>query len=292
MKVLGLKRERGLDGSFDFTGFLGISLLFGGLLLSINRAAHQQSLSGSVGGLLAALAGVALLWRAATHAASPIVDWGLFSRRNYLLALTLGMVRSFGLFGSVFLLPIYLQKVAGLDAMHTALLILPAALSLAAASPLVGRLTGRFDTRLLAPVGIVLISLSMIWLRDLGPVAPLGLIVTSQIVRGLGMSLLITPVMTVAMNDMPGERVGTASGLITITMQLGGALGVAVLNGAMVNRSQALGLSGELVAGDPLAAQAFGHAFQLASLVNFVGLVPALAFLPVAQPSPQQEARA
>lgn len=192
-------------------------------------------------------------------------------------------IRSFALFGSVFLLPLYLQHVGGASAVQTALLLIAAPLSVSASSSLAGRLIGRIDTRLLAVCGVLLVSGSLFWLGELSAQPDAMVIVASQVLRGMGVGLLLSPVMAAALNEIPGDQVGRASGLISITMQLGGALGIAVMSGALLHFSRRMGVPGPTLHSNASAA-AFARTFNLAGWINLLGLISAFRLAPNLQP--------
>ncbi|MFN7135092.1 MAG: hypothetical protein ACK4N5_23655, partial [Myxococcales bacterium] len=96
-------------------------------------------------------------------------------------------------------------------------------------------------------------------------------------------SLLLGPVMATALNEMPSEQVGRASGLVSISMQLGGAVGIAVLAGALTWFSRGAGLDGP-TPHSAASAAAFGRAFALAGWVNLLGVLPVLRLSPNLHP--------
>lgn len=286
---LGARRPAPGGGAFDVRGLASLAALFAGTHLAINRLSHQgPTTESALGAGLAALGFLGLL-RGPRAGLQPLVDLGTFARRDFSFAVALGALRAFALFGSVFLLPIYLQRVAGLDALHAALLMLPTPLTLAACSPIAGRLTGRIPTRVLASAGVLIVAGSLLLLSSLSAQAPMARVLISQALRGAGVALLIAPVMAAALNDMPTDRVGSASGLLSIIMQIGGALGVAVLSGVLTRAGAAFGVDPSAPTDGDQAARAFAVAFAAAGGFCLLGLVPALGLsarpLPPAPPA-------
>ncbi len=270
-------------GAFDGRGFAGSMAFFGGLLLGIHGLSHGLPRFAVAGLALASMGIVTLLLKGARRGPDAFIDLAVLLRRGFSAALAVGAIRSFALFGSIFLLPLYLQHVGGVSPVKTALLLIAGPLSVAAGSPLAGRLIGRVDTRLLAVMGVLLVSGSLFWLNDLTAVPVTTVIVGSQVLRGLGISLLLSPVMAAALNEMPGEQVGRASGLVSITMQLGGAVGIAVLSGALLHFCRRQGIPGPALH-SAAAAAAFSKTFAVGGWVNLLGLVSALRLSPNLHP--------
>jgi DHA2 family methylenomycin A resistance protein-like MFS transporter len=187
-------------------------------------------------GLLAAgcvSAGVfAVVERSVDH---PMVDPVLFRERTFSIAVALGVIFNFCLYGSIFCLAIDLHRAHGLDALETGLALLPMTIVTGTMALLSGRLVGHIGEWNAIVVGLsagaagaLLVSLA----------AAGG--VTTLIVLGVpvGATALAMPAMTaVAMGDAPRHRIGLTSGVFNASRQTGGALGVAVLGALLVGGS-------------------------------------------------------
>ena len=99
----------------------------------------------------------------------PLLDLRLFLIRNYTLSIILAIFRAIGLFGSVFLLPIYLQTLMGYTTVQSGLWLMPGALAVGATMPFAGRLADRYSPRALTLIGAVLTGGSLVLFGWLDP---------------------------------------------------------------------------------------------------------------------------
>ena len=177
----------------------------------------------------AGLAGIAFIWRCLVHP-SPIIDFTILKNRTYTVASIFIFIVGFGLFGGVYVLPLFLARVAGFDAREIGNAVFVAGLSQVAVAPLVARLSQKLDPRIMLSAGFLLFALGL----------GLSSIVTSQwqggeffwpqIVRGIAILLCIVPATNMALGALPPERLKMASALFNTTRNLGGAVGIAAIN--------------------------------------------------------------
>lgn len=161
-----------------------------------------------------------------------MVDPVLFRERTFSIAVALGVIFNFCLYGSIFCLAIDLHRGHGLDPLQTGLALLPMTIVTGAMAFLSGRLVGRIGewNAVVAGLAAAAGGALLVALAASGGVAPL--IVSSLPV---GVSALAMPAMTaVAMSHAPRDRIGLASGVFNASRETGGALGVAVLGALLV----------------------------------------------------------
>lgn len=222
---------------FDALGFAFLSVaLIAGLLALANGQekgwmSHYVLVSGGLG-IIGLVMFIAVEW-ASPH---PLLDLSLFRSRNFSLSMVLTTFRSVGLYGGVFLLPLFLERLAGYDTISTGLWMMPGALAVAAAMPIAGRLSDRFSAATLVAGGTALTAVSLFMYGWLDPQSGAGLIIGPQIVRGVGLALMMASLTTAALNSVPREAAATASSFINIATRVGGAFGLAILN-AFVTKS-------------------------------------------------------
>ncbi len=175
-------------------------------------------------------AGFVLVERTVEH---PMVDPVLFRDRTFSVAVTLGVIFNFCLYGSIFCLAIDLHRARGLDALATGLALLPMTVVTGVMAFLSGRLVSRIGEWSAIVVGLAAggAGALLIALAATGEVTTL--IVSSL---PIGVTALAMPAMTaVAMIHAPRDRIGLASGVFNASRQTGGALGVAVLGALLAN---------------------------------------------------------
>lgn len=174
------------------------------------------------------------LWQ--RRAAAPMVDLSLFRNARFSAAITgLGMV-FFGLFGLFFVLTQYLQSVLGYSALGAGLRILPASATIIVGAPVAERLVRRVGTKAVVFGGMVLISGSLLWMSTVSDTSGYGHIVWALLGVGLGMGLTMAPSIEAVMGALPRERAGAGSAINSTMLQVGGALGVAVVGSLAASR--------------------------------------------------------
>ena len=199
-----------------------------------------------------------------SRAAHPLVPLGVFRSRTVTTANAVMALMVAGLFGMFFLGALYLERVLGYDAIEIGLAYLPVAVSIAALSLGVSaRLVMRFGAwRTLTP-GLALVVAGLAWFARV-PVDGTFLVdvLPATLLMGIGAGLVFPALTTLAMSEATAEDSGLASGLVSTSQQVGGALGLAVLATLSTDRSESL-----LASGDSTAAALTGG-YQLAFAVG------------------------
>ncbi len=265
-------RDEGL-GFADGTDALGAVLITGALMLGVYTIVEPASDLGWGAGQTLALGAVSLallagfIAREAT-ARSPLIPLRIFRARNVSGANLIEALMVAGMFGMFFLGSLYLEQVLGYSALEIGLAFLPVALAIGVLSlGFSERLNMRFGARPTLLVGLALILGGLVlfanapvhssYLRDLLPL---------MILLGVGAGLSFPSLMTLAMSGATQEDSGLASGLVNTSLQVGGALGLAVLATLSSTRTENL-----LASGSPPDA-ALTDGFQLAFWIG-AGLV-------------------
>ena len=160
----------------------------------------------------------------------PLLDLKLFRYRNFSLSMSLAIFRAVGLFGGVFLLPIFLETLVGYTTIQTGLLLMPGAVTIGIMMPIAGRMADRFNPRWLVFTGTVLTGFSLILYGHLEPISSKAMIIGPQLIRELGLAFMMSPLMTAAINAVPQAQVATASSFLNVSQRVGGSFGIAILN--------------------------------------------------------------
>ncbi len=166
----------------------------------------------------------------------PIIDLHLFANHNFLMANIINFARAVAIFGAMFLLPLFLQNILDYKALHTGIILAPTAISVAIVSPFSGLISDRIGPRIPLFCGTVLVAYSLYMYKDLSLDSDYWFLFWPQVMRGAGMGLLNAPLMSAALNAVRREQVSIASSLLTVTMQVGGAIGVAALGTTLERR--------------------------------------------------------
>ena len=215
----------------DWTGLITLATFLGSLEYVLEEGAgndwfNDQTIANF--SMVAVLSGVAFFWRALT-AEEPIVDMRAFADRNFWTGSLFSFVLGVGLYGMTFLLPIFLARVRGYDALEIGDTVWVAGAFMMLAAPIVGSLAPKADPRLLIAIGLVLFGVSCYQLVPITGDWAYWELFVSQAFRGFGMMFCMVPASVLALGTLPHGRVKNASGLFNLTRNLGGAFGLAVL---------------------------------------------------------------
>ena len=139
------------------------------------------------------------------------------------------IVLGFGLYGAVFIIPVFAQAQLHFTATKTGLLLMPGALASAVVMILFGKFLKDFDQRLLITTGALILCLSMGLLSGLSPTSNEDTLFWPLIGRGVGTALIFLPLSIATLGGIPRTEIPAASGLFSLTRQMGGSIGIAVL---------------------------------------------------------------
>jgi len=178
--------------------------------------------------VVSVVSGVLLVWRELT-AEEPVIDFRVLKSRQLTAGVLIAAMLGLALYGSVFVLPIFLQQLHGMTAWQTGKIILPGALASAVTMGIVGRNASRLDARITVAAGSLLFLLSMWMLSRLTLDAGAGDMFWPLIWRGTGLGLIFVPLTNATMADIATERLAQGTGMFNLTRQLGGSLGIAVM---------------------------------------------------------------
>jgi EmrB/QacA subfamily drug resistance transporter len=212
----------------DLIGAVLISLAVLGLVWGVVHGETAGWSSAEVLGSFAA--GVVLLAAFVVRegrAAEPMIPLAFFRNRTFTAANSAGFFLSAALFSAVFFLSQYMQVVFGSAPLKAGLQLLPWTATLFVVAPISGRLIDRVGERPLVVIGMVLQTAGMFWVsRGTSQYADL---VLPLVVTGCGISLAMPAAQSAGVGALPRDAVGIASGVYSMTRQLGGVAGVAVL---------------------------------------------------------------
>ena len=165
----------------------------------------------------------------------PLLDLRLFLIRNYTLSILLAVFRAVGLFGSVFLFPIFLQTLMGYTSVQAGLWMMPGAIAVGLTMPVAGWLADRYSPAWLTASGCALVGSSLILFGVMDPLSSWPILVWPQITRGIGLALMMAPLTAAALNAVPRSALAMASSFVNVSQNVGGSLGIALLNTFVTN---------------------------------------------------------
>jgi DHA2 family multidrug resistance protein len=208
---------------------------------------------------VSAVTGALFVWRT-LRAAYPVVQLATFKDRSFAIGCTLSFCLGVGLFGSVYLIPVFLAFVRGHDALDIGLTMLVTGAAQLAMAPIAVALERRLDPRLLTAVGFVLFALGLGLSTFQTRTTDFNEMFWPQIIRGAAIMFCLLPPTRLALGSLSEAKVPDASGLFNLMRNLGGAIGIALIDTIVYGRTSihADALRARLLSGDATAATAVG----------------------------------
>ncbi|AVS72961.1 DHA2 family efflux MFS transporter permease subunit [Paracidovorax cattleyae] len=234
--------------------------------------------------LLAALAALAafIAWerRMLARQGRPLMDLRLFEVRQFAMGSIVAFIYGTALFGSTYLLPVFLQLGLQMSASHVGTLMLPAGIVLAATIPLVGRMADRQPTHLLVGIGLALLALSFGLMAFAGLHTALWLLVAFAVLGRIGLGFILPSLNLGAMRPLAKPLIAQGSSAISFVRMLGGAAGVSLCGIVLEWRIAAHGDSLQNAVSSPERIAAFGDTFLLLTGLCLLALVAAWQLRP------------
>jgi MFS transporter, DHA2 family, multidrug resistance protein len=220
----------------------------------------------------------------------PVVDLRVYKDRSYAVGSFLMTIVGFVLYGSLVLLPIWMQTLLGYPAVQAGIALAPRGLGSFIAMPLVGIFLSRFDPRKFLASGLLIAALTLFRLSQLDLNAGYWDFFWPQFVQGISLAFLFVPLTTITMGGIAKERMGNATSMFNLLRNIGGSIGIAAVT-TIVSRHQQVHINqlGERVTpftpwgwsilrgGEQRAAQAFGLVQQQAAILSFLDAFQLLA---------------
>lgn len=187
--------------------------------------------------MVAVLAGIVFFWRALTRD-EPIVNLRPFANPNFFGGAMLGLLMGTSLFAILFLMPLYLVRIAHYNAAQVGSSIFVSGLVMLLFGPIAGELAKRIDLRLLASLGFAFLALSAWSFSQMTSDWRFAEMIWPQVFRGIGLMFCVVSVSNIAFASLPQGHIKDASGLFTLMRNLGGAFGVAAINTLVIERTR------------------------------------------------------
>jgi DHA2 family multidrug resistance protein len=245
-------------------GLLAISLT--SLEIGLKEAPHYGWLSPLYATLFLLSAGAATVFAVRTlKAEHPVVELSTLKNRSFAVGCALSFCLGVGLFGSVYLMPVFLAYVRHHDAFEIGTIMLVTGVAQLVTAPIAGTLESRFDPRWLSAAGFGLFALGLGCSAFQSRVADFEEMFWPQVLRGVAIMFCLLPPTRLALGALTATQVPDASGLFNLMRNLGGAIGIALIDTILYGRTggHAEALRDRLIAGDISAAQAIGLDLQL-----------------------------
>jgi len=217
---------------FDWTGLLTMAGFLGAMEYALEEGPSKdwfESQPVTIAIVFSLACGVAFFWRVLT-AKQPIVDLSAFRDRNFWTGSTFAFVLGIGLYGLTYIYPVYLAVVRGYSSLMIGKTMFVTGVCMFLTAPLAGRLMTRVDPRVMIAVGFVGFAIGT-WQASYVTVDwDFWELLWPQIFRGVSLMLCMVPINNLALGTMPPQKIKNASGLFNLMRNLGGAVGLALIN--------------------------------------------------------------
>jgi MFS transporter, DHA2 family, multidrug resistance protein len=231
---------RNAGEKLDWLGFGTLSVTIGALQILLDRG-EQKDWFGSgeiwIEAIIAASAFYIFLVHTLT-AEQPFVRLSLFRDRNFTAGTLFIAVVGLTYYASLALQPPYLQDLMGYPVVTAGLVMGPRGVGTMAAMLVVGRLTGRLDTRLLLGVGLGLTAWAFYVMTGWTPDVSQKAIVTVGLIQGAGLGFLFVPLSSVSLGTLPPQRRTEGAGIYNLARNIGSSLGISVVNALLTSNTQ------------------------------------------------------
>ena len=224
---------------FDWWGLLALAAFLGGMEFVLEEGPSNDWFADHMVTILAIVmvaGGIVTFWRAFTRD-EPIVDLSAFSDVNFAVGSLFSFVMGIGLYGMTYLYPLYLGSVRGYDSLMIGETVFVSGLAMFAGAPLAGILSSKMDLRVMLLIGFVGFATSTWMLTGMTADWDFQELLVPQMLRGMSLMLCMVPINNLALGTLSADKMKGASGLYNLTRNLGGAVGLAVINTLLSDRS-------------------------------------------------------
>ena len=230
---------------FDLVSIVLSALAFGGLIYGLSSIGESASGHTPVNPAVPIVVGVVSLalfvWRQLLlqRTDSALLDLRPFKQRSFVVGIVVLLVAMGALFGTLILLPIYLQDVQGLTTLQTGLMLLPGGLVMGLLAPFVGRAFDKVGPRPLVVPGTMVVALALAGMTLLDETSGRPLVIAVHVVLSMGLGLVMTPLMTSALGSLDRSLYSHGSAVLNTLQQLAGAAGTALFVAIMTTKTTA-----------------------------------------------------
>jgi EmrB/QacA subfamily drug resistance transporter len=222
-------RDTSVGRDVDYAGVAVLTAGLTALVLALVEGNSWGWGSTQIIALLAvALISLPLFVAVENRVKAPIVQFDLLSDRNFLGAIVVASVISFAMLGVFFFLALYMQDILDYTPLEAGIRFLPSTLMIVAVAPVAGRLSDRYGPRWLIGGGLLIVSASLFSFSSIAVDSSYLDLLPGFMLLGIGIAMTMSPMTSAAMNAVPVQKAGVASGVLSMFRMVGGSLGVAV----------------------------------------------------------------
>jgi DHA2 family multidrug resistance protein len=216
----------------DYVHLAAMAMFLGGMEYVLEEGPRHEWL-GDPGIAIASwlsLVGFVLFLERSFRSSSPIVKLSPFRQRNFVFACLFSLVIGFGLYAATYLVPVFLGRVRGYDSLQIGTTVFVTGIAQILSTVVAARLSQRVDARWTITAGLLLFAASLWLFSYMTPEWGFAALFWPQALRGFAIMLCIVPSVNMALNGFALTELRYASGLFNLMRNLGGAIGIAVVN--------------------------------------------------------------
>ena len=227
-------------GRIDYIGFGLMAVGLATLQIVLDKGQEDDWFSSSFITKMAIIAVVCLvgfiIWELRTK--EPIVNLRVLGNRNFAVGIVLITAMGVVLYGTIALLPLFLQTLMGYPALQSGLAVSPRGIGAIVSMIVVGRVVNRIDGRYLIMLGFAIVGLSSYMLADINLEISISSIVWPQIIAGLAMGFVFVPLTVMTTGTLSNEQIGNATGIFNLMRNVGGSFGIAAVTTMLARSAQ------------------------------------------------------
>jgi MFS transporter, DHA2 family, multidrug resistance protein len=233
------KPNLALMKKFDWWGLASMAAFLGSLEYVLEEGPNHdwlQEPSVFYCAIIGSVGAVVFFWRVFA-AEEPIVDLRAFGNINFAFGSIFSFTMGIGLYGLTYLYPLFLGRIRGYDSMMIGEALFVSGLAMFMTAPISGILSRKMDPRIMMMIGFVGFAAGTWRMTQLTADWDFWELLVPQILRGSSLMLCMVPINNVALGTLSHDRLKNASGLFNLTRNLGGAVGLAVINTVLTQRN-------------------------------------------------------
>ena len=229
------KPDPSLLRNFDLVGLVLMAVFLGCLEYALEEGPRwdwldEPTIRAAV--IVSAVAGSLFFWRVFTYR-QPIVDLRTFANRNFALGCFFTFMMGIGMYGTTYLVPLFLAQARGFSALQIGETVIVVGLAQMVLSPIAPRIARRLDLRILLAIGIAIFAVSMYLTATLTNQTGFWELLVPQAVRGSGLMFFYMSANMIALGTLTQDKMKNGAGLYNLMRDLGGAIGLASLGTIM-----------------------------------------------------------
>jgi len=261
---------------------------FGGLVYGLSNLGGVNSFVGTVSLAIGVVGLGFFIWRQLSlqKKDAALLDLRTFAHREFTLSIVAVSVSMVALFGTIILLPVYMQNVIGLEALQTGLVLLPGGLLMGLLAPFVGRIYDKRGPTVLLVPGSIVVSAALWGMTMLDANSPFWSVIVAHVSLSLGLALLFTPLFTAGLASLTPKLYSHGSAIVGTVQQVAGAAGTALFVAVMtVGTASAIGNGAPV---EEATAAGIRTAFTIGAIISLFA-IPTVFFIKAPPADPNAE---